>query len=126
MNKKILSILCATYLAMVSAEATAITGSEAYIHFGGLLPTERVGGGGELIAELSNSGSDVANETMIIPMIHAEIPKLLAMSEALSTVKCAPMMTRTNPPKSTGMLFAQENVPISRSSKSSSGIFLAS
>ena len=59
MNKKILSILCATYLAMVSAEATAITWSEAYIHFGGLLPTERVGGGGELIAELSNSGSDV-------------------------------------------------------------------
>lgn len=62
MNKIILSILCATYLVTVSTEATAITWSEANIHFGSLLPTETVGGADVLTAELFNSGSDVVGE----------------------------------------------------------------
>ncbi len=59
----------------------------------------------------TSSGNEVPNAIMIIPMIHSEIPKLFAISEALSTVKCAPMMTKIRPPRSIGMVLIQEKVP---------------
>ena len=58
MRKNILNLLCTASLALVSANAAAITFSEATIHFGNIIPTETVGGLGEVLAEVSNSNSD--------------------------------------------------------------------
>lgn len=57
-------VLFVISLAVVSVHVTAATFSQASIHFGGLLPTETVGGTGEVLAEISNAGfDDVLNAT---------------------------------------------------------------
>jgi hypothetical protein len=59
MCKTSTKVVFAACFVAVSSNVSAITFSEANIHFGGLLPTETVGGLNEVEAEISNSGSDV-------------------------------------------------------------------
>ncbi|UCB53799.1 MAG: VPLPA-CTERM sorting domain-containing protein [Thiotrichales bacterium] len=58
MSKMLMNSLFLGVLVTTSAAISASTQSEAFIAFGGLLPGERVGGLDEVLAEVSNSGTD--------------------------------------------------------------------